>query len=440
MLRRWICAAASVLATAALAGCGGSDQSGAESGSGTPAKGETVITCTGCEDSKTNIFLHMRHLVAEEFNRANKGKYRIEYKPFSGSADNTQSLEYFRRLALSNKLPDLFQLPGYMLTDLGKTGRLVDFKPALDADSGWKDSYYPDAFLSLQNEKGVWGVPETRSVIGVYWNKQLFERAGLSEFPRTWPELEQAAGRLKDAGITPFAMDGEWSTLLWWAHLIGTQEGGVEFLKTGILEGDYASVPAVAQASETLKRLHTEGYVNKDSFAGFDAANQAFVGGKAAMFANGPWAVKSDIKGPNATKGLYDQVAYSIAPGDGVIDIIGEGSWGSGARDDDKKEAVTAFMKFMGTKKPSLERNKTADAYWPTKIELGEDETSQLEPLTYDLVKAADGVQHTYPHALYRTPGSFLPAWKNNWPAYVGGDMSTDDFLDHLSSAVTSGH
>ena len=40
------------------------------------------------------------------------------------------------------------------------------------------------------------------------------------------------------------------------------------------------------------------------------------------------------------------------------------------------------------------------------------------------------------PHAKFATPEAFSEEWINNWPAYVQGDMSTEDFLGTLSDAV----
>lgn len=423
---------------AAVLSAGGAAAPAASNSAG--AAGEVVITCTGCEDSKTDIFLHARYLVAEAFNRKYKGRYRIEYVPFAGSNSSAQYIPYFKRLALSNKLPDLFQVPGYVLTDLSRSGRLVNYAPYLSGDRAWRTGFYPGVFLSLTDSRGrIWGIPETRDAIGIFWNKSLFAKAGVRSFPTTWPGLLTAAEKLKAQGITPFAMDGLWVTLLWWANLIGTDTSGqgVAFLEGDILKGNLASRPYVIRATEFLKRLHTEGYVNADAFSGdFFAADNAFLKGRAATLANGPWEIKSGIRGPNADPGLYEQLGYAPAPGSGTIVVAAEGAWGSGAKDEAHRRAVFAFMKFMTSKQMALFRYGRLGGYWPRKLALTPADKEKLDPLSYGLVVASEKAKYRFPHALYRTPATFIDAWKNDWPAYVQGGMSTKDFLDRLSQAV----
>src|SRR5262249_38036793 len=151
-----------------------------------------------------------------------------------------------------------------------------------------------------------------RDAIGVFYNKELFAKAGVDAFPTSWDELVAASAKLKAAGTTPLAMDGLWVTLLWWGNLIGTEPGGTDFLNGGNRNGNFAANPAVVTATERLKQLHTDGYVNADAFSGdFFSADTQFVTGKAAMLANGPWEIQSGIKGQSAMPGLYDKVGYA---------------------------------------------------------------------------------------------------------------------------------
>ena len=79
------------------------------------------------------------------------------------------------------------------------------------------------------------GIPEERDTIGIFWNKALFGRAGITGgFPKTWDDLLADCKKLKAAGIIPLAFDGDWTTLLIRANLIGTQPGGPDFLFSGI--------------------------------------------------------------------------------------------------------------------------------------------------------------------------------------------------------------
>jgi ABC-type glycerol-3-phosphate transport system substrate-binding protein len=399
-----------------------------------------TITCQLCEPSATDAFSQSRYQVVQAFNRKYKGKYEVKVQHFGGAADD---LPYFNRLALANRLPDIFVSQSTRLQTLSKTGKLLNIAPFLAKDKAWKSSFYPDAFRSLTNPKGqVWGVAEQRDIVGIYYDKALFAKAGISSFPATWDQFLADCKKLKEAGVIPFAMDGDWVTQLMWANLIGTQPGGAAFLFSGIAKGNYAGNPVVVKATEFLKRLHTLGYVNTDAFSGdYPNAANPFLQSQAAMIANGPWMVQADIKGKSAPASLYSQVGYALPPGwtagaRGAIILSANAGWASGTvKDAAKQQAVIAFMKFTTSPAIQLQRTIATGAYWPVKLKLTARQISKLEPLTYNLVKNSDRAKYLYPHAKYGTLQPFSDAWKNYWPAYVQGQMSTSDFLDKLSQA-----
>jgi raffinose/stachyose/melibiose transport system substrate-binding protein len=427
-MTRWF--AIAVLAVA-LAACGGTQSSS--------GKGEVVITCSACQSSPTDPFLQYNFEAVQRFNQQYAGRYRVKVVKNQYAGSGPDRLQYYQRLALANDLPDVFLVNRAELEALEKTGKLMDFGPRLDKDAAWKSSFFDGAFDALKEGDKVLAIPEERDSIGIYYNKRLFADAGITSFPATWQELDADCARIKAKGAICMALDGDWVTLLMWANLIGTQPGGQDVLATGLRDGGYAANPAVVKASETLKRWHTQGYVNRDAFSG-DYANAAaaFVRGKAAMVANGPWMVPTDIKSKNAIKGLYDDTGYEPAPGfsasdRGLVVVAGNGGWVSGSTDARKQEAVTAFMKFLTTQREGLAQTVKTGAYPAVKVDLDGSAAKQLDPLAANLVKQSTKVPMTYPHVYFGAPAAFGTAWKNLWPAYVQGKLDTGKFLDQLS-------
>jgi ABC-type glycerol-3-phosphate transport system substrate-binding protein len=403
------------------------------------AAGEVVITCQNCEPSATDVFSQSRYEVVQAFNKRYAGRYRIVVQHYGGTAND---LQYLERLELAGALPDIFVAQSTILQVLGKGGGLLDVAPYLAKDPAWKNSFYPDAFQSLTGPKGqLWGIAEERDVVGIFYNKALFAKAHLTSFPTTWSAFLDACKKLKAAGVIPFAMDGDWVTQLMWANLIGTQPGGARFLLSGIRNGHYSSNPIVVKATEFLKMLHTAGYVNKDAFTGdYPNASNPFLQEQAAMIANGPWMVQADIQGKSALPGLYKQVGYALSPGwtaggQGVIVLPGNAGWASGSRDPAKQAAAVAFMKFTTSPDIQIQRTVATGAYWAVKLNPTPAQLKQLDPLTYHLHSIADAVKYHYPHAKFATLQPFTDAWKNYWPGYVQGSLSTTAFLDKLSQA-----
>jgi ABC-type glycerol-3-phosphate transport system substrate-binding protein len=409
------------------------------------ANGVVTITCSACQNSPTDPFLQFNYQAVKQFNEKFAGRYHVKIvqNPYAGSGP--QRLQYYQRLALANALPDVFLLQRSELQSLEGTGKLFDFDKSLAADKAWRSSFFPGSFAALTDKKGrIDAIPEERDSIGIYYNKSLFAKAGIATFPSTWSEFTDDCAKLKAAGITCFAMDGNWVTLLMWANLIGTQPGGAQFLLTGTSKPDYASNPAVIKATEFLKSLHTSGYVNQDAFTGdYNNAATPFVQGQAAMIANGPWMVQSDIKGANATAGLYSQIGYAPSPGwtpgaRGLIVVAGNGGWVSGAKDSDKQQAVTAFLKFVSSPQLSFQQTLKTGAYPSVKLALTKSQLAKLEPLAYNLVQQSAHVKYIYTDAYFATPAAFFQEWTNDWPAYVQGGMSTSDFLGKLATAATT--
>lgn len=419
------------------------------SGSGSAETGDpAIITCGACQESASDPFLQYNFEASQRFNDVYKGQYQVEIRQNQyANSGGAERLQYYQRLALADDLPDVFLLNGSEIKELEQTGKLRNLAPDLESDAPWKASFLGEVFSALSGDDGqVWAVPQQRDPIGIFYNKELLASVGYDEFPRTWQEFEDAAEKLVSTGKIAIAMDGGWSTLLMWTNLIGTHPEGEVFLTGGIKNGDaYASNEAVIAATETLKRWHTEGYVNADAFSGeFQNAAAAYLGGEAAMIANGPWMVNTQIKTNAAVEGLYDKTGYAPSPGwqpqmQGLIVVTGAG-WSSGYTvDDQKAEAIVAFLKFLSSPDEQLEQARQTGARPAVTIDAAALQASNLEPLGATLAGQAETLPFTYPHWRVNAPAGFLDAWKNFWPAYVKGELDTETFLQRLAEAALSG-
>ncbi|WP_162458457.1 ABC transporter substrate-binding protein [Pseudactinotalea terrae] len=437
-IRTTVATAALTAATLTLAACAGGEPEG-------DPGGETVITCATCQESPTDPFLQYNFEAATRFNEEYAGQYRIEMLNNANAGSSEDRLQYYQRLALADDLPDLFQLNSAEIAALSETGTLHDFTTELDAEPDWADSFQTGAFDALTGAEGqVWAIPQQRDPIGTYWNTEAWGSVGFETFPTTWDDFEVGAEALAQQGKLALALDGDWATMLTWTNLIGTQPGGVDFLKGEIGEGgDWSGNPAVVAATERLRGWHTAGYVNSDAFSGeFSNAAAAYLSTDAAAVPNGPWFVATNLQTDAAAPGLYDSTGYALSPGwdagQGVIVVSGAG-WVSGATDEASLEAVGAFMRFVTTAEEALTQAAETGANPAVVVPGAELASADLEPLSAGLVIAAAEAEFTYPHVRVFGPAGFGPAWKNLWPAYVNGEMDTSTFLSRLSADATAG-
>ncbi len=415
-------AAASAAAAMVLAGCTTAEPTSESTG------GEIVITCSICEPiSDVDPIGDYRHAVATRFNEEFAGQYRIEFVPHI-DANTPEGVQQLSRLALVGELPDLFHLGEIDLMEMDASAGVMDFRPWLDADPEFRDTFFPEMIQSSRTEDRLLFVPAERSPIGVFWNTQILADAGFDAPPTTWEGFVEVAEAVSADGGIPLAMDGQFTTLTWVMHLIGTQPDGAEYLSSGRTSEEGIKDEHWVEAVEQLKEWHLQGFVNEDAFTGdFERASQPFLSGQAAAITSGPWYAPV-IASENAAPGLAEHVVYTPAPGDGVA-IAGRGSgWASGAVETEEQEAVWAFIKFAYTWDEQLQRTMATSSFPPVKGEFDEAARAQLDPLAVSLYEASAGSAHVYPH-LEGMPATLWDEWVNYWPAYVQGSMDTETFL-----------
>ena len=150
-------------------------------------------------------------------------------------------------------VPDLFQSwGGGVLRDQVDAGAVQDIT---EASAEYIDALSPGA-AGLFNIDGVqYGLPYNQSIVGMWYNKDLFEQAGIEAPPATWTELLEAVQTLKDAGITPIAVGAgdKWPAHFWYSYLM-VRLGGADGMNQIAADNNF-SVPAVIEAGEHVAEL-----------------------------------------------------------------------------------------------------------------------------------------------------------------------------------------
>ena len=54
-----------------------------------------------------------------------------------------------------------------------------------------------------------YGIPFDLGMVGFWYNKSQFAKAGITAAPATWDDLLADIGKLKTAGVTPVALAGK---------------------------------------------------------------------------------------------------------------------------------------------------------------------------------------------------------------------------------------
>jgi len=214
--------------------------------------------------------------------------------------------------------PDLFQSwGGGVLWQYADAGMVRDISAEYVGD--WYDSIAVPAAAELFGQNGeYYGVPWRWGAVGFFYNKALFEQAGLDPEnpPATWTEFLDAVQTLKDAGITPIALGemDKWPGHFWWVYLAIRTGGQDAFLAAYNRTGSFADEPFV-QAGDLLDELiKMEPF--PDGFLGMTFGDEgAQMGnGLTAMELMGQWAPGNEETNSESGEGVTADLGWFPFP------------------------------------------------------------------------------------------------------------------------------
>lgn len=159
--------------------------------------------------------------------------------------------------------------------------------------SGWfddampKDDFIPSAVDAVSRDGGIYAVPFRWDAGSMIYNKDLFEKAGITEPPTTWSELEADAKKLKASGVSaygwPFGNDN--NTAVRWLNAYYTFGGT-------IAEGGKLDEKASLQALEQLSWGFSDEIVTPSSLEADNTQLQnLLMNGQIAFYFEGAYAI-----------------------------------------------------------------------------------------------------------------------------------------------------
>ncbi|MFF0558481.1 extracellular solute-binding protein [Streptomyces sp. NPDC004266] len=248
----------------------------------------------------------------------------------------------------SGRLPDVFQTwGGGVLQQQVDAGLVEDLTDLLD----WSSDLTPVSLQAYRFGGRTYGVPYDIGMVGFWYNKKLFAKAGITTPPATWAEFLDDVRKLKAAGVTPIALAGKekWPGHYYWAYL-AMRVAGLPALQKAATTKDFTGAGFV-QAGVHLKQL-----VDLQPFQpGFLGAGYATPGGQAATMGNGKAAMELMGQwGPSVQKDAGADLGADLGffpfptvdGGVGQVTEVFGGGGGFALRKGAPKEALD-FLKFF---------------------------------------------------------------------------------------------
>ena len=256
----------------------------------------------------------------------------------------------------SGEPPDIFQSwGGGVMNEYAKADLLQDITPTLDADGGaWRSTFSPGALGVYAYQGRNFGVPWDMGMVGFWYNKDLFAKAGIANPPATWNELLDDVKALKAAGITPIALgEGDkWPGAFWWEYLAVQIGGQSAFDAAQNRTGTFTDAPFVDAGNKLNELIALQPFQSGSLGATYGDQSTAMGNGKAAMELMGQWAPSVETDNSTGKKGLGNKLGWfpfpAVEGGAGAAsDALGGGN-GFAIGKNAPAEAVD-FIKFMSS-------------------------------------------------------------------------------------------
>ena len=247
------------------------------------------ISTIWAEDNDNGVLINM---IAKEYQENVNPTFTWEYE-YIPSADLTQKIT---TLAAADDLPDIFAYEsGKPIVELIEADKIVDIGAEL-ARIGDTDYVTPSATSLLQTLSGtdtIYDLPLGLNVEGFWYNKALFEEAGIEAPPATMDEFEEDLQKLQDAGIQPLVAGGAsgetWGSTRVVNAITVRTVGNDAMKKAADGEAKYTDQGYV-DAAQKVADWAAKGYFGEGiNTVTMNAAGQMLMSGQAAIFYNGSW-------------------------------------------------------------------------------------------------------------------------------------------------------
>lgn len=214
--------------------------------------------------------------------------------------------------------------------------------------SDFKDNFYETLWNYNSADDQILGLPVGYTTHVVYYNKDLFDAAGVP-YPQdgwTWEDLQADAKKLTDdaESISGFAFSGKPDPYDYEMFLWGNGASYVD--DQGNLEGNLNS-PKSVEVLTMFQNMLKEGYAITTEGSGATEMKS----GKVAMFTNGAWSLGS-LREAGINFGVVELPKFK----DGSAVSIVSSSGISMSKESGKKDAAWEFIKFWTSEEANKAR------------------------------------------------------------------------------------
>lgn len=345
------------MAAGMLAGCGNGKSSVSQNGSdGSKDSNEKVEMADAKDvDGTTITFWHSMggvngqaiDALVKKFNDENKYGIKVESQ-YQGEYDD--SLNKLKSAQIGNMGADLVQVYEVGTRFMIESGWTVPMQKMIDADKYDVSQIEPNLSAYYTIDDKLYSMPFNSSTPIMYYNKDMFDKAGITDVPNSLEGIDKIGEQLTSKGGASEVMSlGIYGWFF--EELIGKQ--GLNYANNG--NGRDKTATAVEfDKNGAAKNILTEWQkLNKDGYApivgkGGDAGLADFSAGKSAITLGSTASLKQILQDVNGKFNVGTAYFPKVKESDkGGVSIGGASLWALDNKDPKKLRATWEFVKFL---------------------------------------------------------------------------------------------
>ena len=328
--------------------------------------GKTKITFTYRDDGSDQSVAPLYQWVTAAYDSWDKkDEVELDVAPITASEG-----DYFTKIALQladkGTCPDLVCEDTFQLPNDVAAGYLTDLTDYVKDYDDWNDGKYYDSMKDMVSVDGVpYALPYCTDARGIWYNKEVFEKAGLLDEnnewqPKTWQDILDACAAIKEKcpDVVPFWCNsgkatGEATSMQTYAMLLyGTGEKLLNDDNKWITGSD-----GIKNSLNFLNDIYSNGYGPSLSLvlngqAGNTSAREYMPQGKLGMSIDGIWITGNwKDTGASPWEDYQDKVGLAAMPtneGQDPGTVTMSGGWALSIPENaDNKDLTFDFMEHM---------------------------------------------------------------------------------------------
>jgi multiple sugar transport system substrate-binding protein len=342
--RRFLALGGGVAAGAALTACGGGKSASDAAGGATPS-----AKFTGGYDGPEVTLSYWNGFTGGDgpFMKQMVADFMKENPKIKVQSNTVEWAQYYQRVpaaVTAGKGPDVGVMHLDQLATNAARKVIVPVDDLAESVGLSEDDFTADVWEAGIYQDKRYGIPLDVHSLGMYYNTDQFQKAGVSAAPQDAQGYLDALDKLKAAGFaTPFWMPSRWPAHLMFLSLLWQNEG-----EPYAKEGDKATFDSDAgvDALSWMVDVVTKGYSPKN--VAQDSQYIAFKNQKLSVTWDGIWQI-NDLKAA--------KIPFALAP----VPVIGKTKavWANShnfyitrqaSQDENKLQAAKAFIDWMSKK------------------------------------------------------------------------------------------